>query len=281
MNTAQQTSLNELIDAWAASAADLRAVAVEVGEAGWRAPSALPGWSVGDVIAHVGWIERHLLGLVDPPHQPDWDALPHATSLLSRATETPVDLRRGWSRDEVLAEFDAAVAAREQALRSGPQDPQTPSIDPFGRPKTLGAVLRMRIFDCWVHSQDIRCAVGRPGLGAPEGARFTAEQIAGGLGFVWGKRVGAPPGSTLTVHVTEPGIALTHSVGVDAEGRGGPVAEPEAPTVELRMSFDDFVQLACGRQWPDSSTEDARARVEVGGDASLAVRTLDSFNIAP
>lgn len=281
MNPTSQTSLTELVDAWAASAADLRSVAAEVDEEGWRGPSALPGWSVGDVVAHVAWIERHLLGLVDPPHQPDWDALPHATSLLSRATETPVDLRRTWPRAQVMAEFDAAVAAREEALRSGPQDPQTPSIDPFGRPKSLAAVLRMRIFDCWVHSQDVRWAVGRPGLGAPSGARLTAEQIAGGLGFVWGKRVGAPAGSTLTVHVTEPGIALTHSVGVGADGRGGPVAEPESPTVTLTMSFDDFVQLSCGRQWPDSSTEDARSRVEVSGDADLAVRTLDSFNIAP
>jgi uncharacterized protein (TIGR03083 family) len=281
VNPGTRTSLTDLIDAWAASAADLRSVAAGVGEAGWRAPSALPGWSVGDVVAHVGWIERHLLGLVDPPHEPDWSGLPHVTSPISRVTEVPVDLRRSWPREQVLAEYDAAIAARETALRAGPQDPGTPSIDPFGRPKPLGAVLRMRIFDAWVHGQDVRRAVRLPGIGAPAGARFTAEQIAGGLGFVWSKRVGAPAGSTLTVHVTGPDVELAASVAVAEDGRGGPIPEPDSPTVSLTLTFDDFVQLGCGREWPGSTTEDARARVEVAGDAELAARTLDSFNIAP
>ena len=62
--------------------------------------------------------------------EPDWDALPQVTGDFGRATEVPVDLRRGWSPDAVLAEFDASVADRQAALLAGPQDPTTPTMNP-------------------------------------------------------------------------------------------------------------------------------------------------------
>lgn len=271
----------ELIDAWAGAIADLRGLADGLGDDGWRTPSVLPGWTVGDVIAHVGWIEHSMLGHIDPPHDPDWSRLPHVVAPLSRITEVPVDLRRGWPREAVLDEFDAAAAARESALRAGPQDPGTPAIDPFGRPKTLDDVLRMRIFDTWVHGQDIRHAVGMPGSSDTAAAIVTAHQIAGAMGYVWAKKVRAPLGSTLTVRVTPPGVALVRSVSVDADGRGRSVPDPAAPTVGLSMPFDDFVQLGCGREWPESSRQDARSRVQVTGDVGLAALVLDNLTIAP
>lgn len=279
--TASDQTISGLVDAWAGSMADLRAVVEDLGQAGWRLPSVLPGWSVGDVVAHVGWIEHHLLGHVDPPHDPDWPALPHARTPLSRITETPVDLRRSWSREMVLAEFDDVSARRETALRSGPQDPGTPAIDPFGRPKTLDAVLRMRIFDTWVHGQDVRRAVSLPGATTSPGAHVTAHQIAGGLGYVWAKRAQAPVGSTLTVRVTPPGVELVASVGVGDDGRGRTVPGPASPTVGLTLCFDDLVQLGCGREWPGSPLPAARRRVVTDGDVALAERVLDVFNIAP
>lgn len=271
----------ELVDAWAGALADLRDLADVLGDPGWRTPSALPGWRVGDVIAHVGWIEHSMLGHVDPPHDPDWPLLSHVASPLSRITEVPVDLRRGWSRQAVLDEFDAATSRRQAALRAGPQDLTTPTVDPFGRRTTLDVVLRMRTFDTWVHGQDIRRAVGIPGATDTSGAVVTAHQIAGALGYVWAKKVQAPIDRTLTVRVIPPGVAVVRSVIVGADGRGRAIPDPEAPTVALRMAFDDFVQLGCGREWPGSPRVLARARVEVEGDPQLAVRVLDSLNIAP
>jgi uncharacterized protein (TIGR03083 family) len=275
------TTLAELIDAWAGAIADLRGLADLLGDDGWLRPSVLPGWTVGDVIAHVGWIEHSMLGHADPPHQPDWSRLPHVDSPFGRITELPVDLRRGWPREAVLAEFAAAAASREATLRAGPQDPATPAVDPFGRRKTLDAVLRMRIFDTWVHGQDIRRAVGLAGGLETPGAVFTAQQIARALGFVWAKKVGAPLGSTLTVTVTPPGVALVESVTVTDDGRGRGIAHPDSATVAVTLSFDDFIQLGCGREWPDSSRADARGRVEIQGDPDLAALVLDNLNVAP
>jgi uncharacterized protein (TIGR03083 family) len=273
--------VDRLVTAWDAAMADVRDVVEALGEPGWTRPSLLPGWSVGDIVAHLAWIEGILLGRTDPPHEPDWSALPHVQSPLSMATEVPVDLRRSWQRAQVLAEFDGTIAERLAALRTGPQDPLTPTTNPFGKLVTLEDVLRMRIFDTWVHGQDIRLAVGMPGSTDTDAARVAAERIAGALGYVWARRVGAPVGSTLLVEVTPPGVALTHAVARAEDGRGLDVAPPADPTVRLTMALDDFVQLGCGRTRPDSSLDMARTRVQIQGDADLAARALENFNIAP
>lgn len=278
---ADSPTTTELIDAWAGSMADLRGVVDDLGDDGWRRPSLLPGWSVGDIVAHLAWIERILLGRMDPPHQPDWTALRHVTSDFGRTTEVPVDLRRSWPRHEVLAEFDTTIADRHAALLGGPQDPSAPAMNPFGRMVTLEAVLRMRTFDTWVHGQDVRLAVGRPGATDTAGARIAAEQVAGALGYVWARQVGAPIGSTLVVTVTPPGIALVHAVTRGPDGKGVDITPPPDPTVTLSLAFDDFIQLGCGRTRPDSTPEQARARVRMAGDTDLAARAVAALNIAP
>jgi uncharacterized protein (TIGR03083 family) len=270
-----------LIQAWADAMADVRAVVADLGEPGWREPSLLPGWSVGDIVAHLTWIERILLGRFDPPHEPDWAALPHVANELGRATEVPVDLRRGRPRAAVLEEFDTTIADRHAALLAGPQDPSTPATNPFGKRVTLEAVLRMRTFDTWVHGQDIRLAVGRPGATDTTAARVAGEQIVNALGYVWAKRVQAPVGSTLHLVVTPPGIALEHAVLRAPDGTGVPVPAPDAPSVTLTMAFDDLVQLGCGRTRPDSTPDQARARVRVEGDPALGALAVEQFNIAP
>lgn len=273
--------LTDLIAAWAQAMSDVRSLADELGEPGWRRPSLLPGWTVGDVVAHLSWIERIMLGRADPPHQPEWAALPHATSDFGRATEVPVDLRRSWPRERVLAEFDATIADRHAALRAGPQDLDTPARDPFGRPSTLEGVLRMRTFDTWVHGQDIRLAVGRPGATDTDAARIAAEQIAGALGFVWAKKVVAPVGATLVLDVRGPDWWLRRAVIRQADGKGVAIAPPEQPTVAVSMSFEDFVQLGCGRSRPDRGLDAAAADVLVDGDQALAERTIRSLAITP
>lgn len=274
-------TVGPLVAAWAEAMADVRAVVAALGHDGWQHPSLLPGWSVGDVVAHLSWIERILLGRIDPPHEPDWSALPHVSGDFGRTTEVPVDLRRGWSRAEVLAEFDDTVAARHAALLAGPTDATTPAMNPFGRMVTLEAVLRMRTFDTWVHSQDIRLAVGRPGGTTTAAARVTGEQIARALGFVWAKKVAAPAGSTLLVEVIPPGIELRHAVIRTQEGAGVDIPIPADPTATLRMAFDDFVQLGCGRTRPDRTPDQARAAVTISGDHDLGTRAVAALNIAP
>lgn len=257
------------IDVWRAAMVDLRDAAAR---AEWRHPSVLPGWTVADVVAHVTSIERFQLGRQDPPHQPDWTALPHAREGFGRITEVPVDLRRSRTREEVLAEFDQTMADREVALRELRASNPGLVMNPLGRMMPFDEVVEMRVFDTWVHEQDIRVAVADPGHLGTAPAHVAAGRMRRALGFVWAKNVDAPVGATLQVSVTGPGVAFTDTVIRSEDGKGRPTEPVADPTVALTMSFPGFVALACGR---------GPAEVSIEGDQELGQRTVERFNIAP
>ena len=257
------------IDVWRQAMTDFRDAAAR---AEWRHPSVLPGWTVADVVAHVTWIERSQLGLADPPHEPDWEALPHAREGFGRITEVPVDLRRSRTREEVLAEFDETMADREVALRELRASNPGLVMNPLGRMMPFDEVISMRVFDTWVHEQDIRVAVGDPGHLGTAPAHMAAGRMRRSLGFVWAKKVDAPVGATLQVTVTGPGVEFSDTVIRSEGGKGGPIGSVEDPTVALTMSFPGFVALTCGR---------GPAEVSIVGDQVLGERTVERFNIAP
>ena len=261
--------MTDLIEVWRGAHADLRDVATPER---WDEPSLLPGWTVADIMAHTSWIERVALGLTDPPHEPDWAELPHVRGDFGRSTEVPVDLRRSWSRDEVLAELDAAVAAQAEALRSN-----TSGVVPtlFGTEMPIPKVLGMRIFDLWVHEQDIRLAVDDPGHLDTPSARFAVEWMTRSLPFLWAKKADAPIGSSVVVTVTGPGQEFTVAAQREPDGRARLVEPPADPTVKLEMDLPNYVALSCGR---------ANARpddVAISGDTDLGAKLLAQFNIAP
>jgi uncharacterized protein (TIGR03083 family) len=257
------------IDVWRAAMVDFRDAAAR---APWRHPSVLPGWAVADVVAHVTWIERALMGRQDPAHEPDWGTLPHAKDGFGRITEVPVDLRRSRTREEVLTEFDETMADREVALRELRASDPGLVMSPLGTMMPLDEMIAMRVFDTWVHEQDIRVAVGDPGHLDTPPAHMAAGRMRRALGFVWAKKVDAPIGSTLQVAVTGPGVQFADTVMRTPDGKGRPCEAVPDPTVALTMSFPGFVALACGR---------GPAEVAIAGDQELGERTLTRFNIAP
>ncbi len=136
-------------------------------------------------------------------------------------------------------------------------------------------MLRDRIFDLWVHQQDIRVPLGEPGHLDDDGARITAEVLLAGLGFLWAKRAGAPSGTSLVVRTTPPGLALVAAVRIDADGRARPCDVPQDPTATLTLGFTNFVALACGRMNADAGA------VVVAGDLELGARVVEDFAITP
>lgn len=262
----------ELIDTWDAAMTDLLRAAESAGPAGWGLPTPCPGWGIGDIVAHISFIERFLLQRWDPPHEPDWDSLPHVTSDFGKVTEIPVDLRRGWTRDEVLAEFRQTHADRLQGLRDGPQDLAEMTMSPFGRPWPLDRVLRIRIFDIWVHEQDIRTANSEMADLDTPAAWVTARQLVKGLPAVWAKNTDAPVGSSLRIEVTGPGVVFEAGVLRGEDGRSR-YADTSAATVSLRLAWPDLVRLMCGRGQSES--------VGISGDSELAQRLLATMAVTP
>lgn len=270
---------DDLFAAWRSASEDFIALVTPLSQEEWDAPTALPGWSVGDIVAHVGWIEGMLIGEFDPPHEPDWSALPHVVNDFGRITEIPVDLRRSWTREAVLVELADRISRRTQELESGARDATIEVMGPLG-PAPLGRVLRMRTLDTWVHEQDIRDALGRPGHLDTLGAQATASQLLPGLGKVWAKLAGAQPGQVLEVRITGPGIEGGALVAVGDDGRARMIEEDlldqaGAATVTLSMSWPAYLALSCGRGEPSPW----RDQVTIAGDAALAERTLDHFRV--
>ena len=120
--TAIDQTTAELVDAWQGALKAVADLAEGVTAAEWGLPSPCPGWTVGDVVAHVTDIEDFLSGAPRPDHTPDFDALPHAQGFVGQLTETGVDFRRGRAPAEVVAELSdgtrlAAVVTAESARR--------------------------------------------------------------------------------------------------------------------------------------------------------------------
>ncbi|MBI1378001.1 MAG: maleylpyruvate isomerase family mycothiol-dependent enzyme [Frankiales bacterium] len=281
--------LRTLLDAWESS---LRAVA-ELGRRldpqQWDAPTECPGWSAGDVVRHLAWIEAFLAGRADPEHEVDWSRFPHLTTDFGRMTEVGVDVRRPHPQEQVCDELAGLVDVRlAQILALDPLGLDTEVMGVFGKPVPLQNLLRVRTFDAWTHLQDVRRATGLPGDLATSGAQVSASQMARSLPFVLARNVGAPPGTTLRLEVTGD-VAFTRWAGVDDDGRGVEIddlAAPGSPTIWLRTDWETYARLCTGRL--DVSDPAVLARVEVGHDAAgpadaaeLAARLPEALAITP
>lgn len=269
--------LPTLIEVWVQAHDEFLALLASLTDDQWAAPTDLPGWSVADVVAHVTWLEAITLGHVDPPHEPDWSALPHAVSASQRMIEVSVDLRRSWTREQLMAEASDVLARRGAALRSGPQADDTPANAPFG-PPDLASLVRQRTMDTWVHEQDIRRAVHLPGNLDSVGAQATATQLMPALPMLWGKRAGAQAGQSVRVEVTEPGVAFVAVVAVNAEGRAGFIdAAQTDTTVTVRMPWEVFAMALCGR----GPVLAQREAMEITGDEELGERFATQLTVTP
>lgn len=258
--------MNPLVAAWRDAITSFSETVAEIPDEAFGQPSLLPGWTVGDIIAHTAALEHELASGEIPQHEPDWDSLPHADDLFSRYTEIGVDLRRGWTPHQLREDLAAAVAART----FDDMDDDAPITGVGGVPLTFGKQMRMRCFDIVLHDLDIRDALGMPAPALGSGARICAEQIAGGLGYVWVKRAGAQPGQVLHVVVPE---WIDAWVGVGEDGRGHFV-EPGEADVTVTIPPLQFLRLGSGRRGDTGAAE-------VAGDAELGSKVLAGLNVAP
>ena len=275
--TAAAPTVPELLDVWQSALETVVALGAAATDEQWRLPTPCPGWSVGDVVAHLVDIEQMMAGSPRPEHEPDWSSLPHVQADFGRFTEVGVDVRRAHAREDVLAELQETIELRRSQLDAVPEGAEV--IGPFGNPTTMDRLLRIRIFDTWAHQQDIRAALGQDGGWDTPAAAVSQEQIVRALPYVWARTVGAPEGATVRIEMTGPGMPRDVAVTAVADGKGVDVAPGPDATVWLTASWPDLMRLACGRVDPDEPG--LRARIVVRGDATLAAALLPALSITP
>lgn len=262
----------ELVELLAAVWGSIAEFGRTLAEAEWRLPTEVPGWSVQDNLAHITALEWRLLGRPDPEHEVSGDR-PHVKNDFGRSNEIFVDSRRVRSGQEVLSEFEEVTAARLEALRAlSPDGFGAESWTPMG-PGTVRDLLPFRVFDAWVHEQDMREAVGSPGdLHGPV-AEAANARIVGTLPYIVGKLAAAPEGSSVVFALSAP---LPGTYGIVVEGRARPADPPADPTVRVRSDGATLARLACGRGDPGAALADGSVVLE--GDRDLGTRVVQNLN---
>jgi len=234
----------------------------------WLAPSILPGWTVFDILGHVVATERFLQG---EPITPGEVAAPEDgfANPIAEWNERWLATLRGRPAAELVAMFDAVTSTRRHQLLAMTDDQLnavgwTPIGDaPYRR------FLAIRVFDTYVHEQDVRQTLGLPGHERGPVVAATLDEVERALGWIVGKRAGLPPGSSVRIVLTGPQERIWSIL---VEERARLVHSVSSPTVTLVLPTPQFLGLACGRIGPEAATS-----VRIEGDHALADALLGNL----
>ncbi|MFV0257311.1 MAG: maleylpyruvate isomerase family mycothiol-dependent enzyme [Acidimicrobiales bacterium] len=245
----------------------------------WHAPAAVPGWSVFDVYAHIIGVESMLEGYELPYVKIDVSKFDHVRNELGVFNETWIESLSHLGDDALLDRYRRVTAARIRtlsAMTDGDFDVEVDSV--------LGSVpyrrlLRFRLFDCWMHEQDIREGLGRPGHESGPCARAALDTAADALGSVVAAEAGGRPRVVVRlvltgpirrrveVDVVEGHATVTSRVGEDA----GTVAD-----ASISMTSSLFMRLAGGRS---AQLSPRLGTIDFDGDLDLATRVATNLAI--
>ncbi|WP_068426400.1 maleylpyruvate isomerase family mycothiol-dependent enzyme [Piscicoccus intestinalis] len=292
-------TMPDLIRLWDDTATATLAVARGLGDDDWSRPTALPGWTVRDLVAHLAHLESEAAVLPQPAGgtvevSPSRRNGPMPTEV----THAGVTARRDASPAALLEEFAAACAARPDALAD--LDLSDPKATAPGLAGALDWDLRTwltnRPIDLWMHAQDLRRAVGAGVETESAGAAHVAGVFARAFPIALRR---LPPGTTVVLRVDGPqGRVLAARVGDD--GRAAPVEPPEpgsrqasdgatepdteqseahSPVVTLATDDVTWLLLASGRLAPQHA--DVRVEPDSGPARETADRVLRQLNVVP
>jgi uncharacterized protein (TIGR03083 family) len=238
----------------------------------WSTATDCPGWDVKDNLSHIIGTEHFLIGKTPTSHRaPQFD---YVKNPIGEMNENEIDVRRPRSGAEVYAEWKQIASERAHHLATADDAYfDTPWHMPTG-PGTLGEFLAIRVLDLWVHEQDIRRALGKPGHESGPVAEHTIDRLIRTLPIVIGKRAATPEGDTVVIELTG-GVTRTIPITV-VDGRARIVEnEPANPRCTITIDSTTFLALATGRGNP----ADHLGGVNMSGNTELATRVVMQLNM--
>ncbi len=234
-----------------------------IDDADWSTPSLCPGWTVRDVVQHLAGIEELLLGWWPDGDKPaPFERFTEYSAFASSSTPA-----------QVLARFDTTLAARRAELAQRTHaDFAATSWTPIGV-ATYGRFMEIRAFDFWVHEQDMRVPLDRPGHLDGPAAELAVEEVRRTFGYIVGKAARVPDGRRVAVRLTGPVRADLCAAVID--GRARVIERDDTPDAEVVTDSLTFLLLACGRIDPAEPLHDGR--VVLRGDIELAEQLATSL----
>jgi uncharacterized protein (TIGR03083 family) len=246
----------------------------ELSDSEWARPTECPGWDVKDQLSHLIGIERSLMG--DPA--PEWDGPfgDHVRNDFAAMNERWVAVRRARPGPEVRAEFVEVTGKRLAALATRTEEEWAEvGWSPVGQ-VPYAEFMEVRAFDSWVHEQDARRSVDRPGGSGGRASAISIDRVVGAMPYVVGKKAGCGEGTAVRFAVAGPGDdARAFTVTVEG-GRAKRVGEDVVPTVTISLSSLDFLRLGCGRT--TGAEAEAAGGIGFDGDAAVGRSVLGAMN---
>lgn len=268
----KSTVLAGLVAAWD----DIDALVGGLSAGQWEAATQLPGWTVRDVVAHVVGTESMLQGVETPDADMDVSTLEHIRNDIGAMNERWVRKLRAVSSAELLEQYRAVTRARRDALSDLPAAKwDEVTFTPAG-PDSYGRFMRIRTFDCWMHEQDIRDALGTPATAqqlAGPASEQSLDEMTASMPFVVGKLGGAPEGSRVTIELTGP-LARTINVAVDGRAKLVEDFGADSSTTTIRLDGLLFTRLAGGRTTPAQQPH----AISYEGDEQVGRRIVEHLN---
>ena len=239
----------------------------------WATPTECPGWNVADQLVHIIGIERQIEG--ETPPSGDVGALAHVKNPIGEWNEQWILSRRPAGGDKARDEFIEVTQRRLRSLNAATaEDFASLTWTPVGE-RPMAEMLKIRLFDSFMHELDIRRALGMEPEPDALGEQVSIERALLAIPGALGRSNLLKTGESLIVDLVDR-PQLEHSW-ANQDGR---VVGAEG-TVRSRISLPAQVLLLrfCGR----ISTEVALGSpgVEISGDAAVMRDFFDAINVVP
>ncbi|MEZ5279541.1 MAG: maleylpyruvate isomerase family mycothiol-dependent enzyme [Acidimicrobiales bacterium] len=244
---------NQTIENLKACWTSLDGLVGQLGHDQWSTQSLCPDWTVRGVIAHLGGIE-YMFAQDEPGAWTQSLPFEKVGQWMSQVAEL--------GDDDFLAAYRQVIDTRRAQVDTlGDEQLALPTLTPVG-PGDYGRFLAVRVFDFWVHEQDIRVPLGIAGHDSGPAAEQAIDEIESSLGYIVGKKIGLPDGMSISIELTGP---VERSMHVAVTGRATRVDSLDDPSVVLRTDSTTFALLACGRIDPQGPID--QGRIAWDGDA--------------
>lgn len=225
-------------------------------------PTDCPGWTVHDQVSHMVGLEQILAGAPEPAI--DLPPFAHVASDLDAYMERAVHVRRALPFVSVIDELTGMLPRRLAQYRELIDQGDPEVLSPLGHDRPLSKALPIRVFDLWIHEQDIRRAVGvAPRLSGVSSA-LVQDQILAAWQHRLPTRVALDGQLRVSVRGAKPAkLEITF-------GDGGQIGV-------LDLELDSLARLACGR----GERAEILRNTTVAGSRELIDAVLDGAVITP
>ncbi len=239
-------------------------------DADWKRPTCLPGWNVQAVAAHLIGTESMLLGAGAPELTISEATHPHVRNDIGSFNEAWVEALASEPPADVLARFRADVAKRTRGARRDHRrgvGPRSGSRRP-ARTRTAASCASASSTSGCTSSTSATPSATTGGDGGPA-AEVALDEIAAAMGYVVGKKAGAPQGSRVALQLTGAGRPHDQRRGRRAGGgRRRAVGPADADGDDARRGVRPPLRR------PRRSGHAASDQVTLDGDEELGERLI-------